>query len=168
MAIDEAGAIGREGGLLCRLPDDLKHFKRLTTGHAIIMGRKTFESFPSGALPNRQNIVISRNRRYSAEGVVTARNLEQALSLADREGEIFIIGGAQIYALALETVDTIYLTRIHHTFADADTFFPPLNNEDWDTEIIGEHAADERHPYPFTFMVMRRKRSEPEEEALEG
>lgn len=158
VAIDEAGAIGRDGGLLCRLPDDMKHFKRLTTGHSIIMGRKTFESFPKGALPERQNIVITRNRRYRAEGIVVARDLDQALALANLDGEVFIIGGAQVYALSLDQVDTIYLTRIHHTFTDADTFFPPLDETDWEASDAVEHPADDRHPYPFTFVTLRRRR----------
>ena len=157
VAIDEAGAIGRDGGLLCRLPDDMKHFKRLTTGHTIIMGRKTFESFPKGALPERQNIVITRNRRYRAEGIVVARSLDQALALANLDSEVFIIGGAQVYALAIDQVDTIYLTRIHHTFPDADTFFPPLNEDDWIAETVAFHPSDDRHPHPFTFLTLRRK-----------
>ena len=157
VAIDEAGAIGRSGELLCRLPDDMKHFRRLTTGHTIIMGRKTFESFPKGALPERQNIVITRNPSYRADGVVVARSIDQALRLADRDGEVFIIGGAQIYALALDRVDTIYLTRVHHTFADADTFFPPLNEDDWTAGTIVFHPSDDRHPHPFSFITLHRK-----------
>lgn len=154
VAIDEAGAIGRKGQLLCHLPLDLKHFKELTTGHAIIMGRKTLESFPKGPLPGRQNIVLSRNRRYRPEGVTVASSLDKALAAVKMPLPAFIIGGAQVYAAALARIDTLHLTVIHHTFDDADTFFPPLDMERW--QVIDEeyHEADERHPYPFTFKTL--------------
>ena len=157
VAIDEAGAIGRAGQLLCHLPLDLKHFKELTTGHAIIMGRKTLESFPKGPLPGRQNIVLSRNRRYRPEGVTVAASLDKALAAVEMPSPAFIIGGAQVYAAALDRIDTLHLTIIHHTFADTDTFFPPLDPEQWQLIAEEHHAPDDRHPYPFTFKTLKRK-----------
>lgn len=156
VAVDRRGAIGCRGELLCRLPDDLRRFKQLTTGHSIVMGRKTFESLPKGALPGRENIVITRNRTFGAPGVVVAHSVEDAIELASLEGEVFVIGGAQIYRAALDRVDTLHLTLIEHTFDDADVFFPPILPSEWEEESREQHAADERHPYPFAFITLRR------------
>ena len=93
VAIDRNGAIGKQGQLLCHMPADMRHFKEITMGHSIIMGRKTFESFPKGALPGRQNIVITRNRNYAPEGVTVAHSVDEALSVATMPGDMFIIGG---------------------------------------------------------------------------
>ncbi len=156
VAIDEAGAIGCRGQLLCHLPLDLKHFKGLTTGHAIIMGRKTLESFPKGPLPGRQNIVLTRNKRYRPMGVTVAANLDKALTAIELPSPAFIIGGAQVYAAALDRVEILHLTIIHHTFADADVYFPPLDLNEWQVIDEERHEADNRHPYPFTFKTLKR------------
>lgn len=156
LAIDEAGAIGREGGLLCHLPDDLRRFKALTMGHSIVMGRKTFESFPCGPLPGRQNIVVTRNRHYPCRGITVAGSLEEALAAATLPGEVMVIGGAQIYRAALPLVTTLQLTLIHHTWPDADTFFPPLDPAAWRETWRERHEADARHPHPFTFITLQR------------
>ena len=156
VAVDEQNAIGRNQQLLVYLPNDLKHFKQITSGHTVVMGRKTFESLPNGALPNRENIVLSANPSFATEGVTVCRNLDEAIALCS--GEIlFIIGGGTVYNEALPYADTLYLTRIHHTFADADTFFPEIVAAEWFEVSRDEHPADERHPYPYTFIVLKRR-----------
>ncbi len=107
VAIDAHGAIGRNGQLLCHLPADLKHFKAITTGHSIIMGRKTFESFPRGPLPGRQNIVVTRNAHYRPQGVTVAHSIDQAIALVEMPGEAFIIGGGTLYQATIGLVSTL-------------------------------------------------------------
>lgn len=124
-------AIGRRGDLLYHISDDLKRFKALTMGHPIIMGRKTFESFPKGALPGRRNIVITRNPDYSAPGVETAQSLEEALAMCQASPECFVIGGGEIYRQALPLASKIELTLIDDAIPDADTWFPVLSKEEW-------------------------------------
>ena len=141
VAIARDGAIGRQGGLLCHLPADLKHFKSLTMGHTVVMGRRTFESLPHGPLPGRENIVVTHNRYYHPQNVVVVHSVEEAVEAATLPGEVFVIGGAQIYA----------------DFGDADTFFPSINAAEW-TEVDREHhAADERNPYDYDFVTLNRK-----------
>lgn len=156
-AVAENGAIGREQQLLCHLPNDLKHFKVLTSGHTVVMGRRTFESLPNGALPNRRNIVLTHNRDLSWPGVETRHNLDEVTAQSPDE-RIFIIGGASLYNETIGSADTLYITHIHHTFADADTFFPPIDETVWEKVDVQEMPADERHAYPYTFVTYRRKR----------
>ncbi|MBP5498631.1 MAG: dihydrofolate reductase [Muribaculaceae bacterium] len=156
VAIAQDGAIGRRGELLCHLPADLRHFRLLTTGHTVIMGRRTADSLPKGALPDRQNIVVTRSGRYSRPGFVVADSLEQAVQMADNPGEIFVIGGAQIYAMALEQVTTLHVTLIHHRFDDADVFFPDINADEWVQLEREDHAADEKNPYDYSFVTLWR------------
>ena len=157
VAIAENGAIGAENQLLCRLPNDLKRFKRLTSGHTVIMGRKTFESLPNGALPNRTNVVITRNSQASFEGCEVFDNLQAAINNHQHENEIFIAGGATIYEQTIDIADKLYLTRIHHTFNHADTFFPEINENEWTVAENEAHPADSKHPYPYSFKELRRK-----------
>ncbi len=156
VAMANGGEIGKNGGLLCHLSADLKHFKTTTMGHAIIMGRKTFESFPKGALPGRQNIVISRNKDFCPEGVTVAGSLDEALEKVEMSGEVFIIGGAQIYEQAIARVHTLYVTYIHADFPDADAYFPPIDDEDWLTVEIEHHRPDEKNPLPYSFAKLIR------------
>jgi dihydrofolate reductase len=158
VAIDRNGAIGKQGQLLCHLPADMRHFKETTMGHSIVMGRKTFESFPKGALPGRQNIVITRNRDFAAEGVTVVHSVDEALAAVTMEGEVFIIGGEQIYNATFPLVGTIHLTVIDHKFRDTDAHFPRIDMRSW--TIISEepHPADDRNPYPYMFMTLKRKR----------
>ncbi|MDR1809801.1 MAG: dihydrofolate reductase, partial [Prevotella sp.] len=121
-AIDENNAIGRNNKLLCHLPNDLKYFKSVTQGHTVIMGRKTFETLPNGALPNRRNIVISRNLSFRPEGCEVFQSLETAIDACRDEDEAFVIGGGSIYKAALPMADKLYITLIHYTFAASDTF----------------------------------------------
>lgn len=149
-------AIGKDNQLLWHLPNDLRFFKKTTTGHPIIMGRKTYESVGK-PLPNRRNIVISRQAGYHADGVETVGSLDEAIALAGQQepDEIFIVGGAAIYALALQRTDRIYLTRVHASF-EADTFFPEFDEATWELTEREDYPADDKHAYPYSFLVYDR------------
>ncbi|SFN43096.1 dihydrofolate reductase [Salegentibacter flavus] len=154
-AAAENNALGKENDLVWHLPDDFKRFKKLTTGHHIIMGRKTFESFPQ-ALPNRTHIIITRNKDYKAKGAVVVHSLERALEIAKDDPQPFIIGGGEIYKQALPYSEKIELTRVHSEF-EADTFFPKIDNTNW--ELVNEefHPTDEKHKYAFTYLTYERR-----------
>lgn len=158
VAIADNQAIGKQQQLLCHLPKDLKHFKEITSGHTVIMGRKTFESLPNGALPNRKNIVLSSSEDLSYPNTLVVDSLEKALQECEGEPEVFIIGGAAVYESTLKQADKLYITRIHHSFDGADTFFPEINESDWEETERESYAADEKHAYPFTFITYIRKR----------
>lgn len=158
VAMAEGNAIGHQQDLLCYLPADLKHFKQITTGHPIIMGRKTFESLPNGALPNRKNIVISRNTELQFDNVTMTNSLQEALDAAAGDEEVFIIGGASIYEAALPIADRMYLTFIHHRFDEADTFFPQWDDAEWHEVEREAHKADEKNGYDYTFVTLERNR----------
>jgi len=161
-SIADNNAIGIHNKLLCRLPNDMRRFKRLTTGHTVIMGRKTFESLPNGALPNRTNVVITRNTEAQFEGCETCNQLQEAISLHQHENEIFIIGGAAVYEQAIGLADKLYLTCIHHTFTHADTFFPEINDRDWVITDCETYPSDELHLFPYTFKTFIKKKNRPE------
>lgn len=158
VVLDEQNAIGRDGDLLCHLPNDLKHFKKITIGKTVIMGRRTFESLPKGALPNRTNIVITSNSPDKYPGCIVVRSLEEAFSHCEEGEKIFIIGGGMLYRSTLPLTDQLYLTRIHHTFADADTYFPEIDLSEWTLTDKEEHEADEKHAYDYTFLTYNRCR----------
>lgn len=157
VAMDEEGGIGYRGGLPWRLSADLRRFKKLTMGHHILMGRKTYESIGK-PLPGRVTVIITRNPLYLAPGCLIASSLEQALEIAERQGDVeaFVIGGGEIFKEAIGKADRIYLTRIH-TVTGADTFFPDFSVEDWSMEESSFHEADEVNEYPSTYMVLSRK-----------
>lgn len=155
-AVAENGVIGRSGGLPWRLPDDLKHFKRLTVDHTVIMGRKTFDEVKR-PLPNRRNVVISRNPAFRPAGVTVVSNLEEALALGSSEEEVFVIGGGEIYRLALPGADRLYLTIVHAS-VEGDTSFPSFDQQAWALEDEVHHPADERHRFSFTIRTYRRLR----------
>lgn len=154
-AAAENNALGKDNDLVWHLPDDFKRFKQLTTGHHIIMGRKTFESFPK-LLPNRVHIVISRNKSYQSEGVLVVSTLEEALKIAKEDPQPFIIGGGEIYKMGMAYSDCIELTRVHGRF-EADTFFPEIDLNQWKIEKKELHGADERHEYGFTYLTYKKK-----------
>ena len=156
VAIAEDGAIGKGQQLLCHLPLDLKRFKEITSGHTIIMGRKTFESLPKGALPNRKNIVLTTSGT-EYPNCTTYTSLEAALEACKEDKEVFIIGGAAVYKQGLEIADKLYITRIHHTFDCADTFFPTINAEEWTVADKQDFPIDEKHAHKFTFLTYIRK-----------
>lgn len=157
VALDENNGIGREGDLLCHLPNDLKHFKQVTSGHTVIMGRRTYESLPKGALPNRINVVITSDAADNYPGCIVVRSVEEALIHCQKDEKIFIIGGGQLYRATLGLADRLYLTRIHHTFSDADTFFPEIDFDEWTLTEKEMHEADDKHRYPYTFLTYRKK-----------
>ncbi len=150
-------AIGRDNDLLYRLPADMRHFKELTTGHTILMGRKTFESLPKGALPNRRNIVLSSHTELSFSGAEHFLSLQDAVAACRDEEELFIIGGGSVYAQALPLCNRIYLTRVAHHHAQATVFFPALDEKDWNVLACEAHPADEKHQYPYEFLTLERK-----------
>ena len=156
-AISENDAIGKDQQLLCHMPTDMKRFKALTTGHAVIMGRKTFESLPH-PLPNRQNIILTTASEAVYVGCFACPSMEAALELCEPGAEVFIIGGAQIYGLAIDLADKMYITRIHHSFEDATTFFPEVDWNQWEEIERDEHPADAKNPYPFTFLTYVRRK----------
>ncbi len=131
VATDERGAIGKDNQLLWHLPNDMKYFRELTTGHTVIMGRRTFESLPKGALPNRKNIVLTTTPDAHFDNCLVYHTLWNALIACEDEDEVFIIGGGSVYRQALEVADKLYLTMVHHTFPDADTFFPHVDPQVW-------------------------------------
>lgn len=148
-AVARNRAIGYDNKLIYWLPDDLKRFKALTTGNTIIMGRKTFESLPKGALPNRRNIVLSRGTD-TFEGCDCYKSLEDALSHCSAEDDIYIIGGASIYEQALPVANRLCLTEIDDTPKQADAFFPEYKG--WKIETKEEHDTDDRHQYRYAFV----------------
>ena len=153
VAISQNRVIGRENKLPWHLPDDLKYFRRITKGNPVIMGRKTYESI-GRPLPQRQNIVVSRDPSYVAEGCEVVNSLEQALKAADTEKETFIIGGAELYRQSLEFVNRIYLTEVHAS-VEGDSFFPELDKE-WQEVSRQAHPADSEHKFAFDWVVLER------------
>ena len=154
VAISENNAIGKDNQLLWHLPADLKHFKEITTGHTIIMGRKTYDSIGK-PLPNRRSIVITRNSELTIEGVEVVTSLDDAIALCAQDEEVFIIGGAEIYQQSLPVTNRIYLTRVHQKY-DADAFFPTLNPEAWREIDSITYQADEKNSVAYTFSTLER------------
>ena len=149
-AISENNALGKDNKLIWHLSDDLKHFKNLTRGHHVIMGRKTFESMPK-ALPNRTNVVVSRQKEYTAENAHVVHSLEAALALAHEDDRPFIIGGGEIYRQGMAFAKCIELTRVHDDF-EADTFFPEIDTAVWREVWRENHDKDEKHAHAFSFI----------------
>jgi dihydrofolate reductase len=156
VAAAENDAIGKGNNLIWHLSEDLKRFKALTNNHYIIMGRKTFESFPK-PLPNRTHVVITRQSNYKApDGVIIVNSLEDAIDAAKSDSQPFIIGGGQIYKQAMSIADKIELTRVHHSF-EADTFFPKIDTSIWKETANTFRKKDENHEYEFSFITYKRK-----------
>jgi len=154
-AAAENNALGKDQDLVWHLPDDFKRFKKLTTGHHIIMGRKTFETFPK-PLPNRTHIIITRKDNYLKKDAIITSSLEKALEFAKNDEQPFIIGGGEIYELGMDVADKIELTRVHGTF-EADTFFPEIDEDKWELVAEDFHPKDEKHDYAFTYLTYVRK-----------
>lgn len=159
VAIASNNAIGRNNELLYHMPNDMKRFKETTTGHTIIMGRKTFNSFPRRPLPNRRNIVLAseNNIPEDKQGAEWMTSLPQALNESKNDGEVFIIGGASVYVQALSLADKIYLTIIDDEPQDADSFFPEIDYNEWKVESEEKFPADEKHAHPYSFINLVRK-----------
>lgn len=154
VVVDQKNGIGKNNQLLCHMPADLKHFKKHTIGHPVIMGRKTFDSMGK-ALPHRRNIVIT-NQQLELEGCEVVNSLDDALAICGDEELVSIIGGATIFEQSLHLTDFIQLTCIHHTF-EADTFFPEIDPQTWTITSKEDHDADEKNPYPYSFITYERR-----------
>ncbi len=150
-AISANNAIGFQNKLLYWLPNDLKRFKALTTGHTIIMGRKTFQSFPKGALPNRRNVVLTRSK-MAFPGAEVFPSLEDALASCSENEEVYVIGGASVYEQALPLADRLCLTEVEDTPKEADAFFPEFDKTQWEVSFDEAHDTDERHAQRYRFV----------------
>lgn len=161
VAAAENNAIGLKGNLLWRLPDDMEFFKRITMGHYILMGRKTWDSLPKRYRPldGRVNMVVTRQVDYNPDGGIRIGSVEEGIEYAKGHGEkeLMIIGGGEIYKQAFPLLDTIHLTRVHQIFSEADAFFPDIVPEEWNITSREEHQADGKHAYPFDFITLERK-----------
>jgi dihydrofolate reductase len=155
VATDEQGGIGRDGELPWRLPEDLKRFKALTLGKPVVMGRKTWDSIGK-PLPGRQNIVVTRQPGLLIPGATVVDSLQAAFAAAGEAAEICVIGGAEIYRLALPYASLVHLTRVHAT-VKADTHFPPLDGPLWEEVAREDRPADDRHPHAYSFVELRRR-----------
>ena len=157
VAVAENNVIGKGNKLIWHISEDLKRFKQLTTGHHIIMGRKTYESIGK-PLPNRTNIIITRDSQFTAQGCIIANSLENAFEIASNDTEVFIIGGGEIYRQAIPFADKIYLTKIHAEFK-GDTYFPPLNPDEWTFESTEKEKplADGNIEYSFLNLIRKKK-----------
>jgi len=153
VAISENRAIGKDNKLLWYLPNDLKHFKAITSGHTVIMGRKTYESVGK-PLPNRRNIIITR-QDIAIEGCEVVNSIKAALELCRTEREVFIVGGAEIYKQSLHLTDRIYLTVVHKQF-EGDSFFPEIKKTDWLQVSREDHQPDEKNSLPYSFITYER------------
>ena len=157
VAIAENYAIGKKGDLLCHLPADLKHFKDITTGKTVLMGERTFFSLPKHPLPNRRNIVLTDVPGKTFEGAEAVYSLDELCAKVQGEEEAFVIGGGMVYRQMIERADKLYITHIHHSWEDADTFFPEINPAVWKQLSAERHEADNKNPYDYTFATYGRR-----------
>ncbi len=155
-AVAENNALGKNNDLLWHLPNDFKRFKEITSGHYIIMGRKTFESFPK-PLPNRTHIIISRQKEYQKEGCIVVENLEKAIAICPKNENIFVIGGGEIYSQSIHIADQLDITRVHHSF-EADVYFPEIDLSIWELTREVFNQKDEKHLFDYTFQTFVRKK----------
>ena len=157
-AVADNYAIGKGNKLPWHLPADLKHFRELTTGHAVVMGKRTFESLPNGPLPNRRNVVLTSVMSEGVnEGYFEADSLEDAFYLCEKEEKVFIVGGAAVYRQSLEIADSLYITWVHHEFS-ADIYFPEVDFSKLEEVSRQDMPADEKNPYPYSFVHYKRKK----------
>jgi dihydrofolate reductase len=158
VAIAENYAIGKKGDLLCHMPADMKHFKQITSGHTVLMGERTFLSLPKHPLPNRRNIVLTDVQGKTFEGAETVYSIEDLrLKIEDLNEEAFVIGGGMVYRQMMARADKLYITHIHHSWEDADTFFPEIDPQVWRQTAAERHEADENNPYDYTFAEYVRR-----------
>ncbi len=160
VAAAENDAIGKENQMLWHLPNDLKYFKNITWGLPVLMGRKTFDSFGGGkALPGRANIILTRKKNYHPDGTVVVNSLDDAFFFVKEADykELMVIGGGEIYNLMMPKADKIYLTRVHHSFTDADAFFPSIDEAKWGRKSKQDFSTDEKHKFAYSFEVWEKK-----------
>ena len=158
VAVAKNGVIGRDGKLPWRIPEDMKWFRERTAGRPLIMGRKTWESFPKRPLPGRTNIVVTRNAAYQAEGAVVVPSFSDALEAARRESpeEIMVIGGAEIYQAAMPFAQRVYLTSVHSAF-DGDTNLAVIDTEQWNVTEVGDFPSSAERPVGYSFIILDKK-----------
>jgi len=154
-AVAENNALGKDNQLMWHLPDDFKRFKTLTSGHYIIMGRKTFESF-SKPLPNRVHVIITRQKNYKKEGCLVASSIKNAIEMTPKNEDVYIIGGSEIYIQSIEMAEKIEITKVHSSF-EADTYFPEIELNKWKLVFEEHHKKDEKHNFDFTFQTYLKK-----------
>ena len=157
VAVAENYAIGKKGDLLCHMPADLKHFKTITSGNTVMMGERTFLSLPKHPLPNRRNIVLTDVKGKTFEGAETVYSLDEMVAQVNPDEEAFVIGGGMVYRQMMERADKLYITHIHHSWPDADTFFPEIDPKVWKQLSAERHSADENNPYDYTFAEYGRR-----------
>ena len=157
VAVAENYAIGKKGDLLCHMPADLKHFKTITSGHTVMMGERTFLSLPKHPLPNRRNSVLTDVKGKTFEGAETVYSLDEMVAQVNPDEEAFVIGGGMVYRQMMERADKLYITHIHHSWPDADTFFPEIDPKVWKQLSAERHSADENNPYDYTFAEYGRR-----------
>ena len=157
VAIAENYAIGKKGDLLCHMPADLKHFKDITSGQTVMMGERTFFSLPKHPLPNRRNIVLTDVQGKTFDGAEAVYSLDEMCAKVQGEEEAFVIGGGMVYRQMMPLADKLYITHIHHSWEDADTFFPEIKESEWELLSAERHFADEKNPYDYTFATYGRR-----------
>ena len=155
-AVAENNALGKNNDLLWHLPLDFKRFKEITSGHHIIMGRKTFESFPK-PLPNRTHVIITRQKDFAHGGCIVVQNIEKAIAVCPIDQDIYIIGGGEIYTQSIHLADQLDITRVHNSF-DADVYFPEIDPEIWELTSETFNTKDEKHLFDYTFQTFVRKK----------
>jgi dihydrofolate reductase len=155
-AVAENNALGKNNDLLWHLPNDFKRFKEITSGHHIVMGRKTFESFPK-PLPNRTHVIITRQKDFQFEGCIVVSDLEKAIAACPKTEDIYIIGGGEIYTQSISFADQLDITRVHHSF-DADVYFPEIDPEIWELTNETFNSKDEKHLFDYTFQTFVRRK----------
>ena len=157
VAIAENYAIGKKGDLLCHMPADLKHFKEITSGKTVLMGERTFFSLPKHPLPNRRNIVLTDVPGKTFEGAESVYSLDELCAKVNPNEKAFVIGGGMVYRQMMPLADKLYITHIHHSWADADTFFPEIDPAIWEQTSAERHEADDKNPYAYTFCTYNRR-----------
>jgi len=155
-AVAENNALGKDNNLLWHLPSDFKRFKEITSGHHIIMGRKTFESFPK-PLPNRTHVIITRQKKFAHDGCIVVQDIEKAIAVCPMEEDLYIIGGGEIYSQSIHFADQLDITRVHHSF-DADVYFPEIDPEIWELTSEIFNPKDEKHLFDYTFQTFVRRK----------
>ena len=155
-AVAENNALGKNNDLLWHLPLDFKRFKEITSGHHIIMGRKTFESFPR-PLPNRTHVIITRQNNFAREGCIVVQDIEKAIAVCPKNEDIYIIGGGEIYTQSIHLADQLDITRVHNSF-EADVYFPEIDPEIWELTSEIFNPKDEKHLFDYTFQTFIRRK----------
>ena len=157
VAIAENYAIGKKGDLLCHMPADLKHFKEITSGKTVLMGERTFFSLPKHPLPNRRNIVLTDVAGKTFEGAEAVYSIDELVAKVPANEEAFVIGGGMVYRQMMPLADKLYITHIHHSWEDADTFFPEIDAVVWKQLSAERHSADDKNPFDYTFAEYGRR-----------